>query len=211
MKLPKCAIFDFNGVIVINDRKRLQNLNMISKKYGIKIPPIKPKDYIGKRVAETLEQYANGRPKYFKKIAEEMRVLERGKILEYPMVRGIKGILKFLKKNKIPIYLSTTSVRPTVEKFLKHKGIFKYFDFMVTGSEFFHSKDEKFFHVILDKIKIKPEDAVVIEDSIKGVEAAKKAGCIAFGLTTYLEKSDLKIADKVFKDHSEIKNFFEKL
>ena len=174
MKIPKCVIFDFNGVIVINDRKRLQNLNRIVKKYGIKIPPIQPKDFIGKRVAETLEQYTNGNPKYFHKIAEEMRVFERGKILEYPMVRGIKGLLKFLKKNNVRIYLSTTSVRPTVEKFLKHKGILSYFDFMITGSEFPMPKDEKFFCAILDRFGIKPKDAVVIEDSIKCLQ--KKIG-----------------------------------
>ncbi|MBN2165280.1 MAG: HAD family phosphatase [Marinilabiliaceae bacterium] len=45
------------------------------------------------------------------------------------------------------------------------------------------------------KLGLKPDECLVVEDAISGVEAAKAAGCMCLGLTTSFEKDKLMQAD----------------
>ena len=56
------------------------------------------------------------------------------------------------------------------------------------------------------RLKLKPEECVVFEDSIAGIKAAKLAGAKVIALTTTVSKTNLKKhnPDLIIKDFSEI-------
>ncbi len=208
--LPKCVIFDFDGVITDSVEKNFQLLRRISKKFGLNVPNVESRRYVGKRTVELLtELCGRSQIEMYKKIVVEVRKKRDKEAMNHKTIIGLAELLKFLKRNGLIIAIATSNTRPLVEAYLKKKKIFDYFNFMITGTEFSGSKDEKVLIGFLKKIKIKPDDAVVIEDAKKGVVAAKAAGCQTFGIRTYLNKKDLGMADRTFKDHEEIKKFLE--
>ncbi|MEM2915383.1 MAG: HAD family hydrolase, partial [Candidatus Bathyarchaeia archaeon] len=113
---------------------------------------------------------------------EEKKVniqLKRSK--DVNLFEGASELLNLLYMNK-KIALATMSNRKVIDKILNEKGIRKYFDAIVTFDEVLSPKpDPEVFIKCAAKLGCQPEKCVVIEDSIFGVKAAKKAGmkCIA--------------------------------
>ena len=86
------------------------------------------------------------------------------------------------------IALATMGPRKVVEKLLSEKSIGRYFDAVVTAEDVLNPKpDPEIFLQTARKMKLRPEDCLVMEDSIFGVKAAKaaKMGCIAISSGAY--------------------------
>ncbi len=109
------------------------------------------------------------------------------------LFEGVTDLLKALK-SKVKIALATMSNRRVIEKILAEKGIMDYFDIIITADEIKDPKpNPEIFLKCAEAAGCKPEECVVIEDSIFGVMAAKRAGmrCIAIPSGFY-SKSELK-------------------
>ena len=141
-------------------------------------------------------------------ILAELRKLQGINITEYPLISGLEELLVFLKQNGYVIAIATGSDSNFVETILKFHSIRNYFDVIVTGEQFEFSKpDPKCFQVAFEKLGITPSNAIIIEDSISGIRAAKKMNCRVFGLLTYLSKKNLSEADLWFENHFGILKF----
>jgi len=113
-----------------------------------------------------------------------------------PNVRLFDGTLNLLEALKpvVKMALATMSNREVIEKTLREKGIRDYFDLVITVDEVKNPKpDPEVFLKCAEIMRCKPEKCVVIEDSIFGVMAARRAGmkCIAIPSGFY-SKSDLE-------------------
>ena len=53
-------------------------------------------------------------------------------------------------------------------------------------------------------LKISPDECIVVENAPAGIEAGKSAGSFTVGLKTTLADDDLRKADLIFNDHSEL-------
>lgn len=85
------------------------------------------------------------------------------------------------------------------------------FDIIVSGEEFNSSKpDPECYSITLKKLKLKPEEVIIVEDSPAGIQAAKSLGIKVFGLGTYFDKKTLDV-DPFFLDHTEILNYIKKV
>ncbi|MEM2111284.1 MAG: HAD family phosphatase [Candidatus Bathyarchaeia archaeon] len=126
---------------------------------------------------------------------EEKKVniqLKRSK--DVNLFEGASELLNLLYMNK-KIALATMSNQKVIDKILNEKGIRKYFDALVTFDEVLSPKpDPEVFIKCAAKLGCQPEKCVVIEDSIFGVKAAKKARmkCIAVPSGAY-SAEELKI------------------
>jgi len=56
---------------------------------------------------------------------------------------------------------------------------------------------QKCFELAAKKIGLKPEECLVVEDAVSGVEAAKRAGAMCLGLMTSFTREELAQADWV--------------
>ena len=113
-----------------------------------------------------------------------------------PKVKLFDGAVSLLEslKPKVKIALATMSNRKVIDKILREKGVQRYFDYVLTADEVRNPKpDPEAFLKCAEALKIRPEKCVVIEDSIFGVIAARRAGmrCIAIPSGFY-SRSDLE-------------------
>jgi beta-phosphoglucomutase len=121
---------------------------------------------------------------------------------------GVFEILKFLKENNQPIALGSASknARPILEK----TGLLSYFDAVVDGNDVTNAKpDPEVFLMAAKLLNIKPEDSIVFEDSVAGVQAANIGNMTSIGIG---EASTLHEAKYIFTDFTAIDtSFIEKL
>ncbi len=123
---------------------------------------------------------------------------------EDDLLPGVKKTLDYLTENKIPFALGSASknARPILEG-LK---IEKRFKAIVDGNDVTKAKpDPEVFLIAAEKLGMPPQDCIVFEDSVAGIEAANAAGMLSIGIG---DKEILKEADYNFADFTEIDNEF---
>ena len=87
-------------------------------------------------------------------------------------------LMRCLKNKNIKIACYTNSIRMTAELMLKKTGVFEYLDILVTNQDVVCPKPSpEGYNIILNKLNILSNDAIIIEDSPKGIEAARNSGC----------------------------------
>jgi beta-phosphoglucomutase len=97
------------------------------------------------------------------------------------LLPGVLHTLAFLKENKQPVALGSASknARPILEK----TGIIHYFNAIVDGNDVSNAKpDPEVFLRAAKLLNIKPDDAIVFEDSVAGIQAANVANMVSIGI-----------------------------
>ncbi len=128
------------------------------------------------------------------------------KMDESEILPDVQKILKFLKENNIQIALGSASknAKPILEK-VKLLG---YFDFIVDGNSVTKAKpDPEVFLIAAKNMNIAPENCIVFEDAVAGIEAANNAKMTSIGIG---EEKILKEANFNFNDFTEINLSFIK-
>lgn len=116
----------------------------------------------GKRILELREQYLN---EYYRK----NRVPEK---------KGLKELLKKLRKCGYYLAVASSTSEIRVRYFLESAGIEDYFCYVVCGDMVSSSKpDPEIYFRTAKGIGVKTEECFVLEDSRNGVMAAYCAGC----------------------------------
>lgn len=106
-----------------------------------------------------------------------------------PIKKGLFELMDYLKEQKIPMAVATSTARKRAEKILKMAGAYEYLTAHIYGDAVEESKPKPdIFLKAAEEIGQKPEDCLVIEDSMAGVLAGKAAG----GYTIYIpDESDV--------------------
>jgi len=130
------------------------------------------------------------------------------KMDESEILPDVTKILDYLKKNNQPIALGSASknAKPILEKV----DLLSYFDTIVDGNNVTKAKpDPEVFLLAAEQLGVKPQDCIVFEDAVAGIEAANRANMISIGIG---DKNILHEADNIFNDFTEInKDFIEEL
>ncbi|MCL2369638.1 MAG: beta-phosphoglucomutase [Firmicutes bacterium] len=96
--------------------------------------------------------------------------------------KDVKKTLEILKKKELKLAIGSSSKNAKI--ILKKIGLENFFDAISDGTMITKSKpDPEVFLLAADMIGLKPQECLVIEDAIAGVEAAKAGGfeCAAIG------------------------------
>ena len=127
---------------------------------------------------------------------------------ESEILPGVMPVLKFLKEHNQLIALGSASknARPILEK----TGTFAYFDSIVDGNDVSNAKpDPEVFLIAAKLLAVNPEDSIVFEDSVAGIQAANIGKMISVGIG---EAATLHEAKYIFKDFTHINfSFLESL
>jgi len=120
----------------------------------------------------------------------------------------VPKILEYLKSKEQPISLGSAS--KNARRILKQVHLFDSFDAIVDGTDVTKAKpDPEVFLIAAELLKTKPENCIVFEDSVAGVQAANAADMISIGIGS---AEVLHEADYVFRDFTEISlEFINKL
>jgi len=123
---------------------------------------------------------------------------------ESEILPGVFTVLKFLKENNQPIALGSASknARPILEK----TKLLSYFNAVVDGNDVTNAKpDPEVFLMAAKLLNITPENSIVFEDSVAGVQAANICNMTSVGLG---DASILHEAKYIFKDFTAIDTLF---
>ena len=127
---------------------------------------------------------------------------------ESEILPGVLPILKYLKEQNQLIALGSASknARPILEK----TGTLPYFDAIVDGNDVSNAKpDPEVFLLAAKLLNTKPEDSIVFEDSVAGIQAANIGGMVSVGIG---DAKTLHEAKHLFKDFNQMdKNFINAL
>ncbi|ANI89447.1 haloacid dehalogenase [Arachidicoccus ginsenosidimutans] len=200
--MAKAFIFDMNGTMIddmqyhtIAWHKVLNNLNA-----NLSLEETKLQMY-GK--GEEMFDRVFGKGKF---TDNEMQEMIMQKELAYqdefrPHLKLIKGLHEFLQKaqeKNIGLAIGTAAPKTNVDYVLDGLQLHEIFSAVVGAEDVTTSKpDPEVFLKCASLLNVFPEDAIVFEDSPKGIEAARNGGFKAIAITSFHAKEDFDKFDNV--------------
>jgi beta-phosphoglucomutase len=203
----RAAIFDLDGVIVDTVPLHFQAWKRMFEGYGRKFTFQDYKEKVdgiprtdGCRAVltdlsdEELLEATEIKQKYF------LEYLEKGNI---PVFESTIKLMTDLKNRGVKIaVISSSKNLPYISK---RTGINKLVEVEISGNEITKGKpDPQIFLMAAKETGISPENCVVFEDAILGVEAAKRAEMLCVGIDRHNDPRSLEQADIIVNDLSEI-------
>ena len=200
----KAFIFDLDGVIVDTARYHFLAWQKIASKLGIEFTPEHNEHLKGVSRERSLDIILElGKINVSQEDKNKWLIQKNEDYLSYlvnmdqsEILEGVLPILQFLKQNNQLIALGSASknARPILEK----TGIIHYFDAIVDGNDVTNAKpDPEVFLQAARLLNVNPENAIVFEDSVAGIQAANIAKMISVGIG---EEAILHEAKFIFKD-----------
>ena len=216
MTNKKVFIFDLDGVIVDTAKYHFMAWQKIAQELGIEFTPEHNEDLKGVSRVRSLDIILElGKINASQEDKNKWLIQKNEDYLSYlvdmdasEILPGVLPILKYLKDQNQLIALGSASknARPILEK----TGTLAYFDAIVDGNDVSNVKpDPEVFLIAAQLLGVKPEDSIVFEDSVAGIQAANIGGMTSIGIG---EASALFEAKYIFPDFTHIhENFIEAL
>jgi len=198
------VIFDMDGVLAdtgpIHYESWVKMANEIGKTFkksffeatfGQQSVPI-TRQLVGRNVDQNLvEKWAQLKEQYYREMLKD-------KIKPLP---GVIELIEDLKSINFKLAVGSSGPPENVELLLTSLKIEHFFDTIITAAEVQNGKPSpEVFIIAAQKINVKPQNCLVIEDAPVGIEAAKRANMKCIALTTTHEIVDLRIADMIVQD-----------
>lgn len=178
--MVKAVIFDMDGLMIDSERVTCEGYAVSLEKRGYESSLEFYKTTLGTNSKTTVElykkQYGDDIP-FYDILNEVHKYIEHEfETKGVPIKEGLIELLQYLKENNYKIILATSSDRQRVDKIFKQAHLFQYFDDYVCGNEVKNGKpDPEIFLTACNKLKVEPYEALVLEDSEAGIEAATRA------------------------------------
>lgn len=205
----KAVIFDNDGVVVNSEPLIFKAASDVFAKYGIRLLPEDVQEGIGagaKYMGDPAQKYNLTNVPLEQLILERedrFRELAKNNLRPFP---GLKPLLDFLKQNHIKTSVASSAIHDVVLTNLKMAGIGPgIFDNIVDSSAIQNKKPAPdIFLRAADNLGVQPAECIVIEDSLAGVEAARRAGMRVIAFASSFPKQRLKHADFTVEKFEEI-------
>ena len=126
------------------------------------------------------------------------------------MMPGVEEVVRAIHGAGIPLAITSSSVRGSIEIVLERFGLRHLFALIVDGSEVERGKpDPEAYILTARKLRVAPPWCLVFEDSTVGVQAAKAAGacCVAVRNPRAMTRQELDAADAVLNSFEELRDF----
>lgn len=212
MTNKKAFIFDLDGVIVDTARYHYLAWQKLAQQLGIEFTPEHNEDLKGVSRVRSLDIILELGAIQASQEEKNKWLFEKNELyLSYlvdmdqnEILPGVVATLKFLKENGQHIALGSASknARPILEK----TGIIHYFDAIVDGNDVTNAKpDPEVFLRACQLLSVSPEDSIVFEDSVAGIQAANSARMKSVGIG---DKEILHEAEFIFPDFTTINEPF---
>ncbi len=206
MNLAKIGlIFDMDGVIVNNHAFHFKSWQAFAEKYGFVLNEADYKKNINGTVMKSAINYLFGEALDYKKakmLADEKESVYRK--LYAPYLKPLDGLIPFLeaaKEKDVKIAVGTSAPPENVTFTLDGLNIRKYFDEIVDATMVHLGKpNPEVYLKCAEKIEKNPNNCIVFEDAISGVQAGLAAGCKVVGVATTHSAGELAETHLTIKD-----------
>lgn len=207
----KVIIFDLDGLLIDSQPLQYDAYNQVFSKYGY---PITKKEWLDDWIHNSISAKGwiekKDLPLNHKKIRAEKKEIYNDLILSKMKLKpGAEKLIDLLSDN-FPLCIASASMKVSIDIIADKFNFTSRFNKIVSDQEVHIEKSKPFPDVFLhmaEVMKVRPEECLVIEDSIAGLKAAKAAGmkCIVCPDTfSRIPLSDFKGADKIVKSLNNI-------
>ena len=214
----KAVVFDMDGVIFDSEKLYRKHWMITGAEYGIQ--------------EETMQELCNLMAGSTKERNEKLMKSRYGEDFDYMTFRektmsrmdqdilengvelkpGVLELFGYLKENGYRIGLATSTQRERAERNLTNAGIIDYFDDIVYGGTVTNGKPAPDIYLkACENLKVKPEEAMGIEDSINGVKSSAAAGLCTVMVVDLIEPTDetRTLADRIFNSLFDVMNWLQ--
>ena len=214
----KAVIFDMDGVIFDSEKCIIDCWKVIAEKYNI--PNIEPVLYrcLGVTYEEAkrifLEHYGADFPYDEWKKERSDLYHERYDNGRLPLKPGIKELLDYLKENGYKVGVASSTREAIVFKQLIDAGLSHYFDNLTCGDMLEKSKpDPDIYLMACEKLGVKPEESIAIEDSFNGIRSAYHAGVFPIMVPDLVQPDEeiKKLSGKIFGSLYDVEQWLEEI
>jgi len=178
----KAVIFDLDGVLVDMPDGHYEALNKALGLFGAKIEKDEHYSFFNglptRKKLEELERQTR-LPKGLREFINEIKQeYTKGVIPAYCAPDYSKIILlRHLKEHGYLLACCSNSVKETLHMMLKSAQLFDYFDLILGNDEVTQPKPHpEIYLAAFERLGVKPEEAIIVEDSPHGIAAAKASG-----------------------------------
>lgn len=180
------VIFDFNGTLFFDADKQEESWRIFSKQLrGHAFSDEELQNLMHGRTNKTLIEYLLGcsidNDKLFK-LSDEKEKIYRDMCVNDPenlkLAPGAIELLDYLKENLIPYTIATASGKENVLFYMETLELYKWFDFdkiVFDDGSFLGKPEPDIYLKAAAKLGVQPENCIVIEDAISGIESAYRA------------------------------------
>lgn len=183
----KGIIFDFNGTLFWDSEKHQEAWREFSKRLrDHAFTDDEMREYMFGRTNEDIIAYLIGKKpsvELVEKFAQEKEAVYRDmcrKDKEHTVLApGAIDFLNYLVENNIPHTIATMSEKDNVEFYIEEFKLAKWFDIekIVYADGTIPGKPAPDIYIkAAKKLNLNPQDCIVVEDAISGIESAKNAG-----------------------------------
>lgn len=199
------VIFDFDGVITDTEPVHFAAWKSVLHEEGLNLEEAEYRNYVGLNDRDFLAAVERVHNRSFgmdqkmaligRKLKKSLELLEKN----IPVYESTVALIKKLS-GRIPLAICSGSIRDEISFVLEKLGLKPLFSLIISGDEVKIGKPNPTGYLsavkALNLIKrMDAHDCLAIEDSPKGVTAAKSAGMKCLALTTAYRADELKDAD----------------
>ncbi len=200
----RALVFDFDGLMVDTEAPVLRVWQELYRSHGFELPlerwlsligtssaPWDPRAALDERLGRALDWPA---------INAEIREREQALADRQPLLPGALDLLDRAQRLGLRLAVASSSSRRWVGRHLERLGVARRFSALATRDDVARTKpDPALFALAARALQVEPHEAIAFEDSLHGVEAARRAGmrvvAVPGPLTTHLDyaAADLRL------------------
>ena len=211
----KAVIFDMDGTIIDSEPIYREVNQEIYEKYGFKLSQEDYDRHMGANLKDiwedilerhqVKEEFSHYKVEDFMEdhIHESYQGLAEAEDLE--LMPGVKEWFEFLKDHGYKMIIASSSYAPVIEHVYQRFELDQYMEGYVDGNAIENGKPAPdIFLKAAEKMGVKAEECLVIEDSEHGVNGAQKAGAKVVGFNRAQDQSqDLSKADLIIEEFNQ--------
>ena len=199
----KAILFDMDGVLIDAKEWHYESLNKALSLFGTEISRY---DHLvtfdGLPTKKKLEMLSleGGFPQKLHKFVNELKQIYTMEIV-YAKCKPIfnhQYALSRLKDKGYKLAVCSNSIRNTIEIMMQKSNLIQYLDFFLSNQDVIHGKpNPEIYTKGIEKLGLKPEECLIVEDNENGVKAALASGAHLLKVETVEDVTYFNIINRI--------------